>query len=167
MFPKARQRFERARLEVAAQGLRKIVIPTGASHPQRGSRAEWRDLLFPARASAAIALLVLTFVSPFSARAQKPAGASVTASLPPGAMQQKATTACLECHEARIILQQRLSKAAWAKEVDKMTKWGAVVDPADRDALIDYLSTNFSPDKPAYEPRRTSAGKSNSANSSK
>jgi hypothetical protein len=36
-----------------------------------------------------------------------------------------------------------------------MTKWGAVVDPADRDALIDYLSTNFSPDKPAYEPPRT------------
>jgi hypothetical protein len=72
-------------------------------------------------------------------------------------MQAKATTACLECHEARIILQQRLSKAAWSKEVDKMMKWGAVVDPADRDALIDYLSANFSPDRPAYEPQRTSA----------
>jgi hypothetical protein len=71
-------------------------------------------------------------------------------------MQAKATSACLECHEARIILQQRLSKAAWTKEVDKMTKWGAVVDPADRDALIDYLSTNFSADKPAFEPPRTS-----------
>ena len=82
-------------------------------------------------------------------------------------MQAKATTACLECHEARIILQQRLSKAAWAKEVDKMTKWGAVVDPNDRDALIDYLSANFSPDKPSYEPQRTSAGKSSSASPSK
>ncbi len=71
-------------------------------------------------------------------------------------MQAKATTACLECHEARIILQQRLSKAAWTKEVDKMMKWGALVDPADRDALIDYLSTNFSPDKPLYDPPRTS-----------
>jgi len=84
----------------------------------------------------------------------------VTADLPAGAMQAKATTACLECHEARIILQQRLSKAAWTKEVDKMVKWGAVVDPNDRDALIDYLSANFSPDKPAYEPQRTSGGKS-------
>jgi hypothetical protein len=167
MFPEARQRFERARLEVAAPGLRKIVIPTGAPHPQRGCGAEWRDLLFPARASAAIALLVLAFVSPVLAQAQKPAGASVNAALPAGPMQMKATTACLECHEARIILQQRLSKAAWTKEVDKMTKWGAVVDPTDRDALIDYLSTNFSPDKPAYEPPRTAAGKSNSANSSK
>jgi hypothetical protein len=100
--------------------------------------------------------------SPFSAQAQKPAGASVTADLPAGPMQAKATTACLECHEARIILQQRLSKAAWTKEVDKMVKWGAVVDPADRDALIDYLSANFSPDKPAYEPQRTSADKTGS-----
>src|SRR6516164_8576930 len=83
-------------------------------------------------------------------------GAKLNEGLPAGAMQQKATTACLECHEARIILQQRLNKAAWTKEVDKMMKWGAVVDTSDRDALIDYLSTNFSPDKPAYIPPHTS-----------
>jgi len=83
--------------------------------------------------------------------------AKPTEDLPAGAMQVKATTACTECHDARIILQQRLSKAAWAKEVDKMVKWGAVVDAADRDALIDYLSANFSPDKPPYEPQRSSA----------
>jgi len=114
-----------------------------------------------------LALFVIIAASPFPAQAQKSAGATVTADLPAGPMQAKATTACLECHEARIILQQRLSKAAWTKEVDKMTKWGAVVDPADRDALIDYLSTNFSPDKSAYEPPRTSGAKSNSANSPK
>src|SRR5437870_12989364 len=60
--------------------------------------------------------------------------------LPAGDMQAKARTACLECHESRIILQQRLSKATWGKEVDKMVKWGAVVDAKDRDALIDYRS---------------------------
>jgi hypothetical protein len=74
-------------------------------------------------------------------------------------MQAKATTSCLECHEGRIILQQRLGKAAWTKEVDKMMKWGAVVDANDRDALIDYLSTNFSPDQPAYDAPRTSTAK--------
>jgi mono/diheme cytochrome c family protein len=95
--------------------------------------------------------------------AQKSVPAKVNADLTAGPMQAKATTACLECHEARIILQQRLSKPAWTKEVDKMTKWGAVVDPADRDALIDYLSTNFSPDKPAYEPQRTALEKKGSA----
>jgi hypothetical protein len=93
---------------------------------------------------------------------QKPPKISFAAPLPPGPMAEKATTACTECHEARIILQQRLSKAAWAKEVDKMTKWGAVVDAGDRDALIDYLSTNFSPDKPPYEPPRSLALKKTS-----
>lgn len=68
--------------------------------------------------------------------------------LPSGPLQQKVTTACTECHESRIILQQRLSKATWTKEVDKMIKWGAVVDPADRDAFIEYLSSQFPPDKP-------------------
>ncbi len=71
--------------------------------------------------------------------------------LPPGEMQAKARTACLECHEARIILQQRLNKAAWTREVDKMIKWGALVDPKDRDGLIDYFSVNFPPEK-APEP---------------
>jgi len=85
--------------------------------------------------------------------------ATLNEGLPAGAMQQKATVTCLECHEARIILQQRLNKAAWTKELDKMTKWGALVDAADRDALIDYFSTNFSPDKPAYEPPRTAREK--------
>ena len=70
-------------------------------------------------------------------------------------MQNKATTACTECHESRIIVQQRLSKAAWTKEVDKMIKWGAVVDPADHDPLIDYFSTNFPPDKQPYIAART------------
>ncbi len=76
--------------------------------------------------------------------------ATPTEQLPAGPMQEKATAACTSCHEARIIVQQRLSKAAWTKEVDKMTKWGAEVDPKDRDALIDYLSANFSPDQPVY-----------------
>jgi len=75
--------------------------------------------------------------------------------LPEGPMQAKAVTACTECHEARIIVQQRLSKAAWTKEVDKMTKWGAVVEPQDRDTLIDYLSGNFPVDKAEYVAERS------------
>ena len=77
--------------------------------------------------------------------------------LPAGAAKDKAEAACLTCHEARIIVQQRLGKAAWVKEVDKMIKWGAEVDAKDRDALIDYLSTSFGPDQPAYEAPRSEA----------
>jgi hypothetical protein len=85
----------------------------------------------------------------------------LTENLPAGTMQQKATTACTECHEGRIILQQRLGKTAWTKEVDKMIKWGAVVDASDHDALIDYLSTNFGVDQPAYQAPRSAAAATN------
>jgi hypothetical protein len=86
-------------------------------------------------------------------RAQGPA-------LPPGPAQAKVGTACLECHDASIIIQQRLSQAAWTKEVDKMIKWGALVEAADRDSFIDYLGTNFPPDKPpAAMPRVASMKK--------
>jgi hypothetical protein len=80
--------------------------------------------------------------------------------LPPGPIEPKVTTACTECHESRIISQQRLTKAAWGKEVDKMVKWGAVVDSGDRDAFIQYLSTSFPPDKtPEVMPRSVAAKK--------
>ena len=110
---------------------------------------------------AIVAVFGIALASPF-ATSQK-----AVEDLPPGSMQAKATTSCLECHEARIILQQRLSKAAWTKEVDKMIKWGAVVDTNDRDALIDYLSTNFSPDQPAYEAPRTTVEKASGKSSGK
>ena len=71
--------------------------------------------------------------------------------LPAGPAKVKVAAACLTCHDSRIIVQQRLSKPAWVKEVDKMIKWGAAVDRKDREALIEYLSVNFGPDKPAYE----------------
>src|ERR1700680_1534267 len=113
--------------------------------------------------------LVMTGVAtlPLIATAQRPAPAKATEDLPSGAMQAKATTACLACHEARSILQQRLSKAAWTKEVDKMIKWGAIVDSNDRDGLIDYLSTNFSVDQSPYVPPRTSTEKSSPAKHAK
>lgn len=79
--------------------------------------------------------------------------------LPSGPAQAKVRSACLECHDASIIVQQRLSKAAWTKEVDKMIKWGALVEAADRDSFIDYLSTNFPPDKPPAEMPRTASTK--------
>jgi hypothetical protein len=56
-------------------------------------------------------------------------------------------------------VQQRLSKKGWTKEVDKMIKWGAVVEAADRDAIIDYLGVNFPKDKSAEPMPRAGAEK--------
>jgi hypothetical protein len=72
--------------------------------------------------------------------------------LPPAPLQAKARTACTECHDAGIIVQQRLSRAAWTKEVDKMMRWGALVAPEDREAFIDYFATSFGVDKPPAAP---------------
>lgn len=99
--------------------------------------------MFKRSGRAALALIVSVLLGTCALRGQSDGAPD----LPAGAMQGKARTACMECHESRIILQQRLSKAAWTKEVDKMIKWGAVVDPKDRDALIEYLSTNFPVEK--------------------
>lgn len=78
--------------------------------------------------------------------------------LPAGPIQAKVGTACTECHDSRIILQQRLSNKAWTKEVDKMIKWGALVDPNDRNAFIDYLSVNFPPDRATEPSERAGTG---------
>jgi len=77
--------------------------------------------------------------------------------LPAGAAKEKAEAACLTCHEARIIVQQRLTKGAWTKEVDKMIKWGAEVDPKDHDALVDYFSSALPADQAAYDAPKTVA----------
>jgi hypothetical protein len=96
---------------------------------------------------------------------QKPPKVNFASPLPPGPMAEVAATACTECHEPRIILQQRLSKEAWTKEVDKMIKWGALVDTGAHDPLIDYLTSNFGVDQPPYEPSRTSTEKNIAAKS--
>lgn len=67
--------------------------------------------------------------------------------LPAGPMQGKARTACLACHDARLILQQQLNKDRWTKSIDKMIRWGAVVAPEDRQPMIDYFVARFGPRK--------------------
>jgi mono/diheme cytochrome c family protein len=65
--------------------------------------------------------------------------------LPPGSGKETVTTRCLTCHEADLITQQRLSRAGWSRELDKMIRWGAVVDAAEREPMLDYLSAHFTP----------------------
>ena len=53
--------------------------------------------------------------------------------------------ACLTCHEDDVIRQQRLTRAQWNRELNKMSGWGAQVSPDLRESFLDYLSTNFGP----------------------
>lgn len=77
-------------------------------------------------------------------------------SLPPGPMQQRANTLCLPCHDPRIIVQQKLDRKGWAKNVDKMIRWGTPVTAEEKEALIDYLAASFPP--PAEAGAQLAAG---------
>ena len=46
---------------------------------------------------------------------------------------------CLVCHDDDVIRQQRLTRAQWEREIDKMVNWGARVSPEERPSLVDYL----------------------------
>ena len=73
---------------------------------------------------------------------------------PEGSGEKLVKANCLICHSGDIIVGQRLSLASWTKTVEKMAGWGAPVKDDDREALIDYLSKNFSPEAPLQPPLR-------------
>jgi mono/diheme cytochrome c family protein len=57
---------------------------------------------------------------------------------------------CVPCHSLRLIHSQRLSRAQWGKELDKMVGWGTVIK--DREAILEYLVANYGDDKPPAPP---------------
>lgn len=65
--------------------------------------------------------------------------------LPPGQGRETVVSRCVTCHEADLITQQRLSRVGWGRELDKMIRWGAVVEPNEREPMLDYLSAHFAP----------------------
>jgi mono/diheme cytochrome c family protein len=62
---------------------------------------------------------------------------------------------CLMCHADEMTARQRMNTAQWTAEVDKMIGWGAPVPPDQKDGLIAFLSTEFSPPAPLVPPERT------------
>jgi len=66
---------------------------------------------------------------------------------PTGAFAEVGATtykrACLTCHEADIIEQQKLNATGWTNSVNKMIRWGATVPDAEKQPLIDYLAAHF------------------------
>ncbi len=52
---------------------------------------------------------------------------------------------CLNCHGDELMRGQKLTRAQWEREVEKMMRWGAQV-PADQKAgLVDYLAARYKP----------------------
>jgi DMSO/TMAO reductase YedYZ molybdopterin-dependent catalytic subunit len=58
---------------------------------------------------------------------------------------------CVVCHEDDVIRQQRLTRAQWDRELNKMAGWMPAdrqPSPSDREALLNYLSATFGPRRP-------------------
>ena len=53
--------------------------------------------------------------------------------------------ACLTCHDADMIEQQKLTPTGWTRSVEKMVRWGAVVGDLEKQPLVDYLAARFGP----------------------
>jgi hypothetical protein len=67
--------------------------------------------------------------------------------LPPGPMQAKVKATCTSCHNTARITEEHFSRDQWSQELTKMEGLGAVIDDADRDGILDYLTKNFGPQK--------------------
>ena len=63
--------------------------------------------------------------------------------LPPGPGRDLVAKRCIACHEADLITQQRLTRTGWARSVEKMVRWGAVVEAEEREPMLDYLAAHF------------------------
>jgi hypothetical protein len=61
--------------------------------------------------------------------------------------------ACLACHDEDVIRQQRLTRAQWEREIQKMTNWGARMSDEDRERFLDYLLSNYGPRSGVGGPR--------------
>jgi sulfite oxidase len=74
-----------------------------------------------------------------SAQAPAAAGAATQEAAHPEGYQ----AACLGCHDEHMMQQQRLNRAQWDREINKMTGWAAPLKPQDREAVLNYLSGQF------------------------
>ena len=74
---------------------------------------------------------------------ESPAPARQESAIPP--FPAKVKQACIGCHESDIIAGQRITRAQWDREIGKMTGWGATVQPADRNEILEFLAQHFGP----------------------
>ena len=88
----------------------------------------------------ALAAMILVVHSSF-----KEASRAAQQDLPEGKGVELARDKCTTCHEADLIVSQRLSRQGWTREVEKMIRWGAPVSDSEKEVLIDYFTANIKP----------------------
>ena len=70
------------------------------------------------------------------------------ATLPAGPELTALHNSCEICHSFDMVTSQRLSKAIWAAEVTKMTKWGSPLPKKQQASVVAYLAKYLGPTVP-------------------
>lgn len=112
------------------------------------------------RLAASAALALLLAAGGRGAQAQTPsAGGAARADWPASAGVEVAKARCIGCHEADLIVSQRLSQGGWDREIAKMERWGAKLAADERATLLAYLAREFAV-RPAasHDPATVAAG---------
>ena len=65
--------------------------------------------------------------------------------LPPGEHMPIVLGACIPCHSAEMVAQQRLDRKTWETIVDRMITYGAPITPETRPVILEYLATRLGP----------------------
>jgi len=73
------------------------------------------------------------------------AGAAAAQDVTPDKGEQLQNGACLDCHDLRPIQTASYDRAGWTMVIDSMVEKGAVVEPADKPVLVDFLFRNHGP----------------------
>lgn len=95
-------------------------------------------------AAGAMAFSLVAVGAGADARAQAPSSSvAARADLPASTGVDVAKGRCIGCHEADLIVSQRLSQGGWDRELAKMERWGAKLSADERATLLAYLTREF------------------------
>jgi hypothetical protein len=92
-----------------------------------------------------LVILALAALAVAAAKPLPPLGTQFHA-LAEGSGKAQTEAACLRCHSADLLAQQRLTEKQWTASVEKMMRWGAVVGEKDKAKIIAYLTKNYGPE---------------------
>jgi DNA uptake protein ComE-like DNA-binding protein len=92
--------------------------------------------------------LLLLWITSAPSYAQKAKDEGWSELLPTGEGRDLVLSSCNTCHNAKVVVQARKNRAAWAKTVNDMIQRGSQLFPEEIDPITTYLSKFFGAEVP-------------------
>ena len=100
----------------------------------------------------ALALALIACVAALAYAATSKPTVVYSSKLPEAPERPIAERACLLCHGAQLINQQKKDEAGWDKTLTQMKAWGAPIKPEEQAALKAYFARKLGPSGAAKGP---------------